>query len=54
MYPHRPKAEAFDDAVDVVELSSCSNRSSTERTAPPRPAHVQLGDDLRFLDPARW
>ena len=24
MYPHRPKAEAFDDAVDVVELSSRS------------------------------
>ena len=28
-------------------------RSSTERTAPPRSAHVQLDDDLGLLDPAR-
>ena len=28
-------------------------RSSAERTAPPRSAHVQLDDDLGLLDPAR-
>ena len=46
-YPRRPKAEAFDNAIDVVELSSRSDRSSTERTAPPSSAHVQLDDDPR-------
>ena len=53
IYPRRPYAEAFHNAVDVVELSSHSNRSSTEHTAPPRSAHVQLGDVPRLLDPAR-
>ena len=37
--------------VDVVELSSRSNLSSTERTAPLRSAHVQLDDVPRTLDP---
>ena len=48
-YPRRPKAEALSNAVDVVERPY---RSSTERTAPPRSAHVQLGDVPRTLDPA--
>ena len=51
-YPRRSKAEAFHNAVDVVKLSSRSNRSSTERTAPPSSAHVQLDDFPRTLDPA--
>ena len=50
MYPRRPKVEAFSNAVDVVELLR-SNRSSTERTTPPRSAHVQLGDVPRTHDP---
>ena len=47
-YPRRPKAEAFSNAVDVVERL---RDPSTERTAPPRSAHVQLGDIPRTLDP---
>ena len=50
-YPCRPEAEASSDAVDVVETSSRFNRSSTERTAPPCSAHVQLDDVPRTLDP---
>ena len=50
-YPRSPGAEASSDAVDVVELSSQSNRSSTERTEPPRSAHIQLGDVPQALDP---
>ena len=50
-YPHRPKAEAFDNAVDVVELLVPT--SSTERTTPPSSAPVQLGDVARLLDPTR-
>src|SRR6187401_2233005 len=50
-YPRRPGAEASSDAVHVVELSSRSNRSSTERMEPPRSAHVQLDDVPRALDP---
>ena len=33
-------------------MSSQINRSSTERTAPPSYAHVQLDDVPRTLDPA--
>ena len=44
MYPLRPKAEAFSNAVDVVERLHDPTDPSTERTAPPRSAHVQLGD----------
>ena len=44
MYPRRPKAEAFSDAVDVVERLRNPTDPSTERTAPPRAAHVQLDD----------
>ena len=57
-------AEALVNAVDVVERPHVPRsaprtvprsvpRSSTERTAPPRSAHVQLDDDLGLLDPAR-
>ena len=50
-YPRRPKAEAFSNAVDVVERLRDSADPSTERTAPPRSAHVQLGDVPQTLDP---
>ena len=49
-YPRRPKAEAFSNAVDVVERLRDPTDPSTERTAPPRSAHVQLGDVPRTLD----
>ena len=51
-YPCRPKAEAFSKAVDVVERLDDPTDPSTERTTPPRAAHVQLGDVPRTLDPA--
>ena len=51
MYPCRPKAEAFSNAVDVVERLRDPTDSSTERTTPPRSAHVQLDDVPRSLDP---
>ena len=51
-YPRRPKAEAFSNAVDVVERLRDPTDPSTERTAPPRSAHVQLSDIPRTLDPA--
>ena len=47
----RPKAEAFSNAVDVVECLRDPTDPSTERTAPPRSAHVQLSDVPRTLDP---
>ena len=50
-YPRRPKAEAFSNAVDVVERLRDPTNPSAERTAPPRSAHVQLGDVPRTLDP---
>ena len=46
--PHRPKAEAFSNAVDIVERL---RDPSSERTTPPRSAHVQLDDVPRALDP---
>ena len=51
-YPRRPKAKALSNAVDVVERLHDPTDISTERTAPPRSAHVQLGDVHRTLDPA--
>ena len=51
MYPHRPKAEAFSNAIDVVEHLRDPTDPSTERTAPPCSAHVQLDDVTRTLDP---
>ena len=50
-YPRRPKAEAFSNAVDVVECLGNPTDPSTERMAPPRLAHVQLDDVPRSLDP---
>ena len=52
MYPRRLKAEAFSNAVDAVERLRDRTDPSTERTAPPRSAHVQLGDVPGTLDPA--
>ena len=52
MYPRRPKAEAFSNAVDVVERLHDPTDPSTERTAPPSSAHVQLDNVPRTLDPA--
>ena len=51
-YPRRPKAKAFSNAVDVVERLHDSTDPSTEHTAPPSSAHVQLDDVPRTLDPA--
>ena len=39
------------NAVDVVERLRDPTDPSTKRTAPPRSAHVQLGDVPRTLDP---
>ena len=50
-YPRRPKAEVFSNAVDVVEHLHDPTDPSTERTAPPCSAHVQLDDVPRTLDP---
>ena len=50
-YPCRPKAEAFSNAVDVVECLHDPTNPSTECTAPPCSAHVQHGDVPRALDP---
>ena len=50
-YSRRPKEESFSNAVDVVERLCDPTDPSTERTAPPRSAHVQLGDVPRTLDP---
>ena len=51
MYPRRSKAEAFSNVVDVVERLRDPTDPSTECTAPPRSAHVQLDDVPRALDP---
>ena len=50
MYPRRPKAEAFSNAIDVVERLHDPTDPSTERTAPPCSSHVQLDDVPRALD----
>ena len=50
-YPCRPKAEAFSNAVDVVERFRDPTDPSTERMAPSRSAHVQLDDVPCSLDP---
>ena len=51
MYPRRPKAKVFSNAVDVVERLHDPTDTSTERTAPPCSAHVQHDDVPRALDP---
>ena len=43
--------EAFSNAVDVVERLRDPTDPSTECTAPPRSAHVQLDDVPQILDP---
>ena len=50
MYPHRPKAEAFNNAVDVVERLHDPIDPSTERTASPCSAHVHHNDVPRGID----
>ena len=50
-YPRRPKAEAFSNVVDVVERLHNPTDPSTEHTAPPCSAHVQLDDVPWTLDP---
>ena len=42
----------YDNAVDVVVRLHDPTDPSTERTAPPSSAHVQLDDVPRTLDPA--
>ena len=49
-YPRRLKAEVFSNAVDVVERLRDPTDPSTERMAPPRSAHIQLGDVPQTLD----
>ena len=52
-YPRRPKQEAFSNVVDVVERL----RDPTDQVPNARhlrdPAHVQLSDVPRTLDPAK-
>ena len=45
------KRKRLVNAVDVVERLRDPTDPSTERTAPPRSAHVQLDDVPRTLDP---
>ena len=45
------KRKRFNNVVDVVELLRDPTDPSTERTAPPRSAHVQLADVPRTHDP---
>ena len=49
-HPRRQKPEAFSNAVDEVERLHDPTDPSTERTAPPSSAHVQLDDIPRTLD----
>ena len=51
MYPCRPKAKAFSNAVDVVKRLRDPTDPSTERTTPPCSAHVQHDEVPRALDP---
>ena len=46
------KWKRYDNAVDVVVRLHDPTDSSTESTAPPRSAHVELSDIPRTLDPA--
>ena len=50
-YPRRPKAEAFSNAVDVVERLHDPTNPSTKRTAAPCSAHVQQDGVPQALDP---
>ena len=53
MYPSIPKAEAFSNAIDVVERLHDPTDPSTERTAASCSAHVQHDDVPRALYPAK-
>ena len=53
MYPRRPKAEVFSNAVDVVERLHDPTDPSTKRTTPPCSAHVHHDDVPRALDPVK-
>ena len=44
------KWKHYDNAVDVVVRLHDPTDPSTEGSAPPRSAHIQLGDVLRTLD----
>ena len=46
------KRKRYDNAVDVVVRLHDLTDLSTESTAPPRSAHVRLGDVPRTHDPA--
>ena len=46
------KRKRYEDAVDVVVRIHDPTDPSTEHTAPPSSAHVQLGDVPRTHDPA--
>ena len=46
------KRKSYDNAVDVVVRLHDPTDPSTESTAPPRSAHIRLGDVPRTLDPA--
>ena len=47
------KRKRYENTVDVVERLHDPTDPSTERTAPPRSAHVQLDGVPRTLDPAK-
>ena len=47
------KRKRYDNAVDVVVRLHDPTDPSTESTAPPQSAHVQLGDVPRTLDLAK-
>ena len=53
MYPRRPNVEALVNAIEVERLHDPTD-PSTEHTAPPCSAHVQLEDVPRTLDPAKF
>ena len=46
------KRKRYDNVVDVVVRIHDPTDPSTKSTAPPRSAHVQLGDVPQTLDPA--
>ena len=46
------KRKRYDNVVDVVVRLHNPTDPSTKDTAPPRSAHVQLGDVPQTLDPA--
>ena len=48
------KRKRYDNAVDVVVRLHDPTGPSTESTAPPRSAHVRLGDVTRTLDPTEY